>query len=123
LSVWGREILGRVEQIAAAIDTVEGSDCYVQAVSGVATMIDDASQTPSARLLRELQDSGNSFFEYAMSMARSHRDYFGSITPMTEQRHDEFVEEARQSIERQRQIEATDSISFEEYLAHYYASE
>ena len=42
---------------------------------------------------------------------------------MTEQRHNEFVEEARQSIERQRQIEAADSISFEEYLANYYANE
>ena len=123
LSEWGREILGRVEQIAAAIDAVEGTDCYVQAVSGIAAMIEDSSKTPSARLLAELQDSGNSFFDYAMSMARSHRDYFGSITPMTEQRHDEFVEEARQSIERQRQIEAADSISFEEYLAHYYANE
>jgi glutamate--cysteine ligase len=92
-------------------------------VSALAAMIDDPSQTPSARLLRDVHDSGESFFGYAMSMARSHRDYFASITSMTDERHREFVEEARQSVERQRQIEAADAISFEEYLAHYYANE
>ena len=123
LADWGREILSKVEQIAAVIDRCEGEDCYVQAVHGLAALIDDADQTPSARLLRELQEGGNSFFEYAMSMARSHRDYFASITDMSEQRHEEFLQEAEQSWSRQREIEAADSISFAEYLAHYYAAE
>ena len=124
LAAWGREILGRVGQIAATIDAMEGGeDCYSQAVSALAAMIDDPSQTPSARLLRDVHDSGESFFGYAMSMARSHRDYFASITSMTDERHREFVDEARQSVERQRQIEAADAISFDEYLAHYYANE
>ena len=123
LADWGREILARVEKIAATIDDAEGSDCYVQAVRGLAGLIDDPDRTPSARLLSELQESGSSFFEYAISMARSHRDYFSSITPMSEQRHAEFQQEAESSVERQREIEAADSISFEDYLANYYASE
>ena len=73
--------------------------------------------------MHELDQRGDSFFEYAMSMARSHRDYFGSITPMSEQRHEEFTEEAQASLTRQRDIEAADAISFEDYLAHYYAAE
>ncbi len=123
LADWGREILGKVEKVAAAIDRGESEDCYVQAVHGLAALIDDAEQTPSARLLNELHQRGDSFFEYAISMARSHRDYFASITPMSEQRHEEFLQEAKLSVERQREIEAGDSIGFEEYLAHYYASE
>nr|MDJ0812671.1 glutamate--cysteine ligase [Woeseiaceae bacterium] len=123
LADWGREILDRVRRVAAAIDAVEGSDCYAEAVTGFAAMIEDASLTPSARVLKQVRESGESFFHYAMSMARSHRDYFASITPMTDQRHDEFLTEAEQSIERQRQIEAADSITFEDYLANYYAGE
>ena len=123
LADWGHEILGRVERIAAAIDQTEGESCYAQAVSALAALIDDAEQTPSARVLRELHERGDSFFEYAISMARSHRDYFASITPMSEQRHEEFLQEAEQSLARQRDIEESDSISFEEYLAHYYANE
>ena len=89
----------------------------------LAALIDDADKTPSARLLNELHHRGDSFFEYAISMARSHRDYFASITPLSEQRHKEFLQEAKLSLERQHEIEAADSISFEEYLAHYYANE
>ena len=120
---WGHEILDKVKNIAAAIDRTEATDCYVQAVTGLAELVDDPAQTPSARLLREVQEEHNSFFEYAISMARSHRDYFASITPMSEQRHEEFQQEAQSSLERQREIEATDSITFEEYLANYYAGE
>ena len=58
-----------------------------------------------------------------MGIARGHRDYFASITPMSGERHAEFVQEAEQSLERQRNIEASDDISFEQYLANYYASE
>jgi glutamate--cysteine ligase len=123
LADWGREILDKVEQVAAAIDRSEGENCYVQAVSGLAALIDDADKTPSARLLNELHQRGDSFFEYAISMARSHRDYFASITPLSEQRHEEFLQEAKLSLERQHEIEAADLISFEEYLAHYYANE
>ena len=86
-------------------------------------LIDDAEKTPSARLLNELHQRGDSFFEYAISMARSHRDYFASITPMSDERHEEFLQEAEQSMARQREIESSDSITFEEYLAHYYAAE
>ena len=120
---WGHEILDNVKQIAATIDATEGSDCYVQAVEGLAGLIDDPSGTPSARLLRDVHEGADSFFEYAIGMARSHRDYFASITSMSEQRHDEFQQEAQSSVERQREIEAADSISFEDYLAHYYANE
>ena len=42
---------------------------------------------------------------------------------MSEQRHEEFTEEAQASLTRQRDIEAADAISFEDYLAHYYAAE
>ena len=59
------------------IDQAEGDDSYELAVQGLAALLDDADKTPSARLLHELDQRGDSFFEYAMSMARSHRDYFG----------------------------------------------
>ena len=92
----------------------------MQLISG---LIDDPAATPSARLLNELQDSGSSFFEYAISMARGYSDYFAAITPMSGGRHDEFTQEAADSVRRQHEIEASDAISFEEYLANYYAAQ
>ena len=87
------------------------------------SLVDSPDKTPSARLLDELHSSGKGFFDYAISVARNHRDYFSSITAMSTQRHDQFKQEAVDSIERQGNIEASDSISFDEYLATYYAAE
>jgi gamma-glutamylcysteine synthetase len=39
-----------------------------------------------------------------------------------ESRQDEFAAEAQESLEAQARIEAADKISFDEYLARYFAS-
>ena len=56
-------------------------------------------------------------------MSRGHRDYFASITALSESRRDELVNEARESIARQRDIEARDDIDFDEYLSRYFAAD
>lgn len=123
LGDWAVEIIDKVARIAELIDVDEEGDCYTQAAIMMRHLVEDASKTPSARVLAEMHESGDSFFEYAIGIARGHRDYFASITPMSPERHEEFVTEARQSIERQQQVEAADEISFDEYLANYYQAE
>lgn len=123
LQRWGHEILDGVGSVAARIDAELGSDCYLQAVRLMSDMVDDPATTPSARLLDELHAGNDSFFDYAVSMARNHKDYFASIAPMSPERHAQFSTEAAESLQRQARIEASDAISFEQYLANYYASE
>jgi glutamate--cysteine ligase len=86
-------------------------------------LVDTPETTPSAQLLHELRNGGNSFFDYAISVARGHRDYFAAINPMSKQRHEEFSQEVQGSLERQNDVEAGDDISFDEYLENYFASE
>ena len=61
-----------------------------------------------------------SFFEYVLSVARKHRDYFAATEPLSEARHREFEKEVSESIVRQREVEQGDAISFDEYLANYF---
>jgi glutamate--cysteine ligase len=89
----------------------------------VASQVAEPESTPSARLLQELRDSDCSFFEFALDVARRHKAYFSSIAPMPPERAREIEDEARESVQRQRDIEAADDISFEEYLARYFASD
>jgi len=123
LGAWAGEILDKVLAIAELIDRGEGGDSYAQAVRIMQSMIDDADTTPSARLLTDLRESGCSFFDYALSAAQDHRDYFASITPLSVERNREFEIEAKQSIARQLDIEANDQISLDQYLANYFASD
>ena len=62
------------------------------------------------------------FFHYALNRAREHKAYFNALEPLSAEKQAAFETEARASIERQADIEASDKIDFETYLADYYAS-
>jgi len=118
---WASEIVDKVRAVAELIDCQEEDNSYGDAVVLMASLVESPESTPSARLLRELQDNDCSFFEFALEVARGHKAYFQSIAPMPEERAREFEEEASQSVQRQRDIEAADSMDFGEYLARYFA--
>lgn len=119
---WAGEIMPRIAVIAGMLDAESGAQDYAAAVSAQATLVEDPALTPSARLLQELRDGDCSFFEFAMAAARGHRDYFASLVPLEAGKLQQFVDEAAASLERQAAIEASDTASFDDYLAAYYAS-
>jgi glutamate--cysteine ligase len=120
---WASEIVAKVGAVAELVDWHEDGSSYGEAVAVMASLIEDPDRTPSARLLQELREGDCSFFEFALGVARSHKAYFQSIAAMPEKRASELENEARLSLQRQHDIEAADSISFEEYLSRYFASD
>ena len=122
LSDWAREIVDKVEAVAELIDRHENDGSYRESVSVAAAHVAEPESTPSARLLQELRDSKCSFFEFVLDLARRHKAYFASIAPMPPERAQRMEREAVESIQRQRDIEAADDMSFEDYLARYFAS-
>ena len=123
LSDWAREIVDKVAAVAELIDGYEDDSSYRDAVSVAASHVAEPESTPSARLLQELRDSKSSFFEFALDLARRDKRYFSSIAPMPPERAQQMEREALESIQRQRDIEAADDVSFEDYLARYFASD
>jgi glutamate--cysteine ligase len=121
-SDWAQEIVDNVAAVAELIDGHEGDGSYRDAVSVAASHVAEPESTPSARLLRELHDAKSSFFEFALDLARRDKRYFSSIAPMPPERAQQMEREALESIQRQRDIEAADDISFDDYLARYFAS-
>ena len=123
LAIWANRILDRVSAVAELIDASEGSDSYMGAVSAARTLVAEPNATPSARVLEEMRTTNCSYFDFALAMSRSHRDYFTSITALSDARRDEFVNEAGESVARQRDIEASDDIGLDEYLSQYFAAD
>jgi glutamate--cysteine ligase len=78
-------------------------------------------RTPSARLLAEMRQTGETFFQLALRMSKLHKDYFLGLYPPNESRLGEFAAEAQESLEAQRNIEAAEKMNFDSYLAHYLA--
>jgi glutamate--cysteine ligase len=123
LKDWAREIMQDVAEVARLIDASEGGDAYLQSVLAQARLVEDPDATPSARVLQDLKQSQSGFFQFAMAGARGHKAYFDSLVAPERHRLDIYENEARLSIEKQKEIEATDALSFEDYLANYYSQD
>jgi glutamate--cysteine ligase len=118
---WARELLEDMQGICELLDAGQPGKPYATALAAQAAKIDDVALTPSARLMREMQTSGESFFQLALRMSNLHKAYFLDLYPPNEQRLAELRNEAEESLRAQESIEASDSISFDEYLGRYLA--
>jgi glutamate--cysteine ligase len=117
---WANEIIDGVLAVATKIDGHDDNDSYAEAVRLMQKLIDDPDATPSARIIHELQDANTGFFDYALAMAQGHRDYFASITQPNDDTRETFRREAEESLRQQLEIEASDAISLDDYLAEYF---
>ncbi len=123
LTQWAGEIVDGVRQVAELIDS-DGGDgsAYVESVNMQSDLVANPDATPSARLLNELHERQCSFFEFALDCAVGHQQYFASLAPLAPEQLQLFEREARESLERQDDIEASDTLEFDEYLANYFAT-
>jgi len=118
---WAKEILDGVLAVAAELDRHDNNDSYTEAVRVMHALVDEPEATPSARIIAELKEANTGFFRFALEMARSHRDYFASIAQPDAVSSERFRKEAQESLQRQKDIEAADTIGLDEYLQQYFA--
>ncbi|HEY5263492.1 MAG TPA: glutamate--cysteine ligase [Steroidobacteraceae bacterium] len=116
---WARELLDAMQGLCEMLDHGEPARPYTTALEQQRTKIEDVERTPSARLLADMRQSGESFFQLAQRMSKLHKDYFLGLYPPNERRLAEFAGEARESHEAQSRIEAADKTDFDTYLARY----
>jgi glutamate--cysteine ligase len=116
---WARELVDSMRGIAEVFDHGDVSKPYSAALAVQAAKVEDVSLTPSARMLAELESTGESFSDMALRMSKLHKDYFLALYPPNVERLAEFRAEADESLRAQAAIEASDKISFEQYLAEY----
>jgi glutamate--cysteine ligase len=118
---WARELLDAMQGLCEMLDHGEPARPYTAALEQQRVKIEDVERTPSARLLAEMRQTGESFFELARRMSKLHKDYFLDLYPPNERRLAEFAAEAQESHEAQERIEASDKVDFDTYLADYVA--
>jgi glutamate--cysteine ligase len=118
---WARELLDQMQGICELLDEGDPTRPYAAALAVQAAKLEDLALTPSARLIRELRDTGESFFELALRMSRQHKNYFLELHAPNAARLAEFANESAESLEAQRAIDAAPRGNFEEYLADYLA--
>ena len=95
LSEWAGEIVAGVNAVAELIDNGGQSTDYRQAVGAQAELIDNVDATPSARILADLRTEQLGFFRYALRCAEQSKEYFAALAPLSAERLDLFVSEAK----------------------------
>ena len=108
--------------MAKFLDGNSGSSDYVRAVNIQKELIQHPDMTPSARLLDDLSKSRTGFFQYTLDVSEKHKDYFSELIPLEPKKLAMFIKEASESLLRQKNIEAMDTLSFEDYLKNYFQS-
>jgi glutamate--cysteine ligase len=121
MAEWARELLDAMQGLCEMLDQDEPGRPYAAALDQQRAKLDDVTRTPSARLLNEMRETGESFVALSQRMSQLHKDYFLGLYPPNERRLAEFASAAQESHEAQARIEAADSMDLDSYLAHYLA--
>jgi len=112
-------ILERMMEIAAWYDATDTKKTYQAVVKDAREKLADPALTLSARMLKEIEDSGQSFWQLVQQYSRRwHAEHLAH--PLEAQTLAQLRDEAQASVRHQSEIEARDTQSFDDYLAEFY---
>lgn len=117
---WAREVTGQLHDICRVLDGNDTSRPYTASLQARREELADPERLPSARILADMRQHGESFFEFGRRLSKTHRQYFLQRR-LPAERQRQFEQWARESLDKQARIEAAERLSFDEYLARYFA--
>jgi glutamate--cysteine ligase len=119
LQDWASELCYKMKSVASLLDNANYCESYFSSVKSQIASVFDPELTPSARMLAEMRAHDEGFFHYAQRMSKHHYQYYKNH-PLSKEKVQFFENLAAESVLEQKQIEAEDSISFDEFLDDYF---
>ena len=113
-------IFEELDAAAELLDRANGTTDHQVAVAEAKRLVANPELTPSARLLAEMESEALSHSE-VISRYSKQWDGLHRRTEMTPETRIALADEAVSSLRRQRDIEESDSESFDSYLERFYA--
>lgn len=117
----GKSILEQVQMTAELLDTLHQGHDYQQSITAQHAKLDDVSLTPSAQVLKDLKESGLSHTQWSLQKSTEHKQTFIGSALSTDAQH-ALTQQVSTSIQLQKEIEASDTVDFDQYLADYLIS-
>ncbi len=116
---WGHEIIAKLQPIAQLMDSHAFSDEYQQALKNESLKLGNEKLTPSAKVLEAMQTQDLTFYKLAQKASTENRQHF-LAKPLSDEETAYYETMANESLQKQQEIEADKSISFDEFLKNYY---
>ena len=114
LTQWGESIFSEMRQLAELLDKPN----YIAALDRYEPALRDPNETLSARILKEMRLKSSTYLELIHGYAKT---YQAATQPLASEREAEFMCIASESLAKQKQIEAADSLPFADFLSEYFA--
>ncbi|MBZ6065312.1 glutamate--cysteine ligase [Aeromonas schubertii] len=120
LKEWGLSLFDELAKVATLLDASCGRrNRYAATLEALRPRLEDPELTLSARLLRELKSENKDNACLGRELAARYREQL-LTTPLEYWDEEYFTAEARDSLQKQREIERGDSLSFDDFLADYF---
>ncbi|MEL7022387.1 MAG: glutamate--cysteine ligase [Pseudomonadota bacterium] len=118
LREWALELFDEFDAVAQLMDG-DGRD-YRNAVDQQRDVLMEVSETPSARVLREMREQNANFVDYTLEQSRAHATSFERRPPIPDDRLQALRREVTESMQRQNELESRPQQRFADYLADYF---
>ena len=118
---WANEILRQCQPLASRVDEAFGGAAYSEACDEMAKRIADPDLTPSARVLHAMaRNHDNSYVRFVLIESTLHKAMLQHLELPREVR-ERFSRLAAESLQKQRDLEASDDVDFETFRQRYLA--
>ena len=117
LQQWGLQVLEDMASLAELMDQANGTTFHRDALNQQRLKLADSRLTPSAQVLRELQEKGLEFSQLTLQQAGQHRKVLSEPLGSAVLRH--WQQQAQASLAEQRNLEDSDTLPFADYLQQY----
>lgn len=118
LQEWGQEIIEQIRPFAKVLADMEGDSAYIQALDQQQTKLEDMRYCPADFIIKTLINSGTSF-NHLFTQFSEINAFRNRRRHLPEQKRIELEQQTLSSLRKQVEIEANDTMSFEEYLQHF----
>jgi len=114
---WAGELLDSMQPLAELMDNANHHSFHMDTLSQQRLKVADSNLTPSARILRILEDEGIEFAELTLRQAKEHRKFLSE--PLAAPVREHWKAMAKESMENQRALEESDTQAFDDFLREY----
>ena len=119
LQDWASELCNKMKGVASLLDNANHCENYFSSVKSQIASVLDPELTPSARMLADMTEHDEGFFHYAQRMSKHHYQYYKNHA-LTKEKVKFFEDMTSESLRKKKQIEVEDTMSFDDYLDHYF---
>jgi glutamate--cysteine ligase len=120
LQAWANQILTAMQPICALLDQGSIDKPYQLALQQQFAVVKNPALTPSAKILACMKENSQEFGCFATNTSALHKQYF-KAQPLAPDVLQAFETQVSNSQQKQREIEANDQLSFDDFLTQYFA--